>query len=128
MSKGYYVYQVTLKGEVVYVGKGKGNRADHVLSGKSHNYNLNKLYFEHLLLGADLPVVEKVKYFSNEESALGFEAYMIRELLPIYIIFRVKILQSQYQRVTSKVRILLYPFLKLLKILKNIWYICIKVI
>ena len=80
----YYVYQVTLGDEVVYIGKGKGERYNHVLSGKSHNYNLNKLYFEHLLLGADLPVVDLVGHFYNSEDALKYETYLIRDLLPTY--------------------------------------------
>lgn len=80
----YYVYQVTLGNEVVYIGKGKGDRYNHVLSGKSHNYNLNKLYFEHLLLGADLPVVDLVGHFYNSKDALKYETYLIRDLLPTY--------------------------------------------
>ena len=78
----YYVYKVFLKDEVIYVGKGQGDRSKHVLSGKSHNVKLNEYYFKHKLLGEMLPFVKKVKYFEEECEALQYETYLIRDLLP----------------------------------------------
>ena len=78
----YYVYTVSMGEEIIYVGKGKDDRFKHVLSGKSHNFKLNKFYFEHLLLSKPLPVVEIVEYFPNEIKALKYEKFLISEYLP----------------------------------------------
>lgn len=82
MTKKFYVYKVFLKDEVIYVGKGQGSRCQHVLSGKSHNAKLNEYYYRHTLLGDECPVVKKVKYFEDDELALKYESYLIRDLLP----------------------------------------------
>lgn len=81
-EEDYYVYKVLLKGEVIYVGKGKGRRSRHVLSGKSHNFKLNEYYFRHTLLDEPCPVVKKVKFFKEEDKALQYETYLIKDLLP----------------------------------------------
>ncbi len=82
MNNKYYVYKVFLNKEVIYVGKGQGSRSSHVLSGKSHNSKLNEYYFRHKLLGEDLPFVKKVRFFEEEEEALNYETYLIKDLLP----------------------------------------------
>lgn len=82
MSEQYYVYEVKIGDEVVYVGKGRGDRYLHATSGKSHNFKLNKFYFEHLLLSKPLPVVEIVEYFPTEIKALRHEKFLISEYLP----------------------------------------------
>lgn len=68
--------------EVIYVGKGQGSRSNHVLSGKSHNAKLNEYYYKHVLLGEDLPFVKKVRFFDEEDEALRYETYLIKDLLP----------------------------------------------
>ncbi len=78
----YYVYQVSISDEVVYVGKGKGGRYKHATSGKSHNFKLNKYYFEHLLLGKEQPRVDIVARFEHEYQALKYEKFLISDLLP----------------------------------------------
>lgn len=78
----YYVYQVSISDEVVYVGKGKGSRYKHATSGKSHNFKLNKYYFEHLLLGKEQPRVDIVAWFEEEYQALKYEKFLISDLLP----------------------------------------------
>ena len=45
-EKLYEVYEVSYKGVPVYIGSGEqGVRSKHVKSGKSHNVNLNQLFF-----------------------------------------------------------------------------------
>lgn len=81
-DKKFYVYKVFLEDEIIYIGKGQGNRSSHVLSGKSHNAKLNEYYYKHTLLGEPSPVVKKDAYFEEECSALKYESYLIRDLLP----------------------------------------------
>lgn len=45
IENNYIVYEVKYKDELVYIGSGKTGREQHVLSGKSNNVNLNRLYF-----------------------------------------------------------------------------------
>lgn len=79
----FYVYTVSVKGAVVYVGKGKGDRINHVTSGYSHNYGLNELYFRHKLLGEDLPSIE-IEYCISEKIALSLELLKIKQYNPEY--------------------------------------------
>lgn len=44
--KKSYVYVCMYNGEPVYVGKGKGDRDTHCLSGRSSSSGLNKLFFD----------------------------------------------------------------------------------
>lgn len=46
VNEGYYLYVCYYNGVPVYVGKGKGDRWIHCLSGKSSNAKINQLYFE----------------------------------------------------------------------------------
>jgi hypothetical protein len=82
VSEQYYVYEVKIGDEVVYVGKGRGDRYLHATSGKSHNFKLNRFYFEHLLLSNPLPTVEIVAHFHNETRALKYEKFLISHHLP----------------------------------------------
>ena len=46
MSKKYYVYcAYGINDEVLYIGKGSGNRYQHCSSGASANRDLNRYYF-----------------------------------------------------------------------------------
>lgn len=57
----YYVYHAYgLNGELLYVGKGSGDRYKHCNSGVSHCFELNRYFFEY---GADSIHVEIEKYF-----------------------------------------------------------------
>lgn len=64
------------------MGKGKGGRYKHALSGKSHNFKLNKYYFEYLLLNKQEPCVDIVAWFEEEQKALRYEKFLISYLLP----------------------------------------------
>lgn len=78
----YYVYHVLLEDEVVYVGKGCGDRYKHPLSGKSHNKYLNELYFRHSLLEEAIANVVKVRDNLEEDVAYRIEREYIQDLLP----------------------------------------------
>jgi hypothetical protein len=73
----YYVYFAKIGEEVVYIGKGKGDRSDHVNSGTSHNYYLNQAHFQGVLMD-----VQIYMHFDCEVDALTCEAAMIKELKP----------------------------------------------
>lgn len=68
----FYVYVCKVDGVAVYVGKGKGNRWKHCLSGKSHNRKLN----EAVILGKDVSV-ELLKEGMSESEALSLENSII---------------------------------------------------
>lgn len=73
----YYVYFVYHKNEIVYIGKGNGNRYKHVTSGKSHVSGLNNLHFA----GEDL----KVEFYledADENVALNVETDCIKKFKP----------------------------------------------
>lgn len=44
-QKIYYVYVAKHENEILYIGKGKGNRYFHANNGKSHILELNRLFF-----------------------------------------------------------------------------------
>lgn len=47
MSKKYYVYcAYGINNEVLYIGKGSGNRYQHCSSGASANRDLNRYYLD----------------------------------------------------------------------------------
>lgn len=72
-----YVYIVTVLGEVVYVGYGKGNRYRHTISGKSTSKELNRLYF------ANAPMItEIVANGLDRKSAQQLEKTLIAKHKP----------------------------------------------
>lgn len=70
----YYVYVCKLDGVPIYVGKGKGQRYLHCISGMSGNSYLNKAYFE---CGAERMSVTKVLDDLTEKQALEKEKTLI---------------------------------------------------
>ena len=82
-SPKHYIYQATKDGEVVYIGKGVGNRVNHLKSGRSHVYHANECYF----LGVPFNV-EIVEYFDSRLGALSKEAELIFQIKPIWNIDR----------------------------------------
>ena len=65
----YYVYKATgLNNEILYIGKGGGDRYKHCNSGISHCFELNRYFFEY---GTDSIHVEIEKYFETNEDALN---------------------------------------------------------
>ncbi len=73
----YYVYIAKIGEEVVYIGKGSGRRLEHVNSGTSNNYYLNKAHFEGVVMD-----VEMAETFELEQDALDREAALIAEHNP----------------------------------------------
>lgn len=73
----YYVYIARIGEEIVYIGKGSGKRLEHVNSGTSHNYYLNKAHFEGVVM--DVQITEE---FELEKDALEREAQLIEECKP----------------------------------------------
>lgn len=82
MSK-YYVYVAYgVEEEVLYVGKGSGERYRHCLFGGSTNPDINRYYFQNGEFGSI--TVKKVKYFETDEEALEHEKYLIKTLKPLF--------------------------------------------
>lgn len=72
MGKLYYVYIVYSEGNPVYVGKGKGGRFRHTISGKSSCLELNRDYFNGKYIEV-LIVEDRLE----EDAALSTEAWWI---------------------------------------------------
>lgn len=67
----YYVYQAFVEGELKYIGKGKGNRAEHCYSGKSSCSELNR----------DFHAGKNIVVTKYEENLLESEAQIIESNL-----------------------------------------------
>ena len=81
--KKYYVYHAYSKfGELLYVGKGTGERYRHCLNGASHVKALNRFFFNNGENGSI--VVRIVRYFDNSEDALYSESCDIETLKPAF--------------------------------------------
>jgi DNA-binding MarR family transcriptional regulator len=76
-TKPYYVYVCRLNGIPVYVGKGKGPRLLHCISGTSSNQQLNQALFEY---GADALSVDKIHENLSDEEAMTLERETINSL------------------------------------------------
>jgi hypothetical protein len=68
----YYVYQCEVEGVVRYIGKGKGDRSYHCISGKSSCAELNRDFHE----GKDMVVTKLFKNIS-EFNAIEIESQLI---------------------------------------------------
>lgn len=77
MPKGYYIYCAVINEEVVYVGMGKGYRCEHINSGISQCYHLNKAHFE-----GDVFNIFILHEGLTEEGAKGMELEEIRRMAP----------------------------------------------
>lgn len=66
--KKSYVYVCTHNGDPVYVGKGKGDRDTHCLSGRSSSSRLNKLFFD--TGGVGMNVKRVFENISSEEASV----------------------------------------------------------
>ena len=79
----HYVYVAYGKdGDVLYVGKGIGDRYKHCDSGISSNYLLNRHHFNSSYNGG--MIVDIVKTFDNDTDALIYEKELIFKLDPLY--------------------------------------------
>lgn len=76
----WYVYIGYLEDQVVYVGKGSGNRLNHLNSGISSSYAANQNHF----LGETPVNTIKHASFMDEVEAFLFESKLIIELNPLW--------------------------------------------
>lgn len=77
----HYVYGVKHKGEIVYVGKGVGRRYLHTCNGRSHNKELNRIYF---CEGEKVEVFIILSGITDSKQAQRLEKEFILELNPKY--------------------------------------------
>lgn len=78
----YYVYVLKYRNKTLYVGYGKGDRIDHVLSGTSHNKALNTFVaFGFNDKDTDL---NKIICGLTEKQARNIEAALIDNLKPLF--------------------------------------------
>ena len=81
--KKYYVYHAYgVNNELLYVGKGSGERWKHCNSGVSSNKQLNRYYFQN---GEGDCIKTKIEsYFDTEEEALHYEKSSIKVNKPMF--------------------------------------------
>ena len=92
MNKEYYVYGAYgLHGELLYIGKGSGNRYQHCNSGISSNKALNRYYFANGE-GACIKVRKLHTNLTNSEAS-RLETLEIKSLQPLFNIVGVPCLQ-----------------------------------
>ena len=76
----YYVYKATgLNNEILYIGKGGGDRYKHCNSGISHCFHLNEYFFKN---GSESINTKIVREFDCEIEALEYEKVCIQTLKP----------------------------------------------
>jgi len=68
----HYVYAVFVEKKLKYIGKGKGNRFEHGVSGCSHVFGLNECYFQGKLIEVGI-----VRDGLSDESACSLEVDLI---------------------------------------------------
>lgn len=76
----YVVYEVTYKDKIVYIGSGIRSRADHPVSGKSNNVELNRLYFT----DPENLKVTIIREGLTKEESLEMEKGFIMATEPVY--------------------------------------------
>ena len=83
MSKKYYVYcAYGVNNEILYIGKGSGNRYQHCNNGASANKDLNRYYFTN---GEEGSIIVKIlHHFDDDKTALRCEKDLIIKHKPLY--------------------------------------------
>lgn len=82
----YIVYEVLHNGIPVYIGSGEIGRHLHAKSGKSHNSDLNELYFN----DPDNIVVQILREDLSKEESLELEKEYIQAIHPKFNIVHTK--------------------------------------
>ena len=78
----FYVYKATgLNNEILYIGKGGGDRYKHCNSGISHCFHLNEYFFKN---GSESINTKIVREFDCEIEALEHEKVCIQTLKPMF--------------------------------------------
>ena len=74
----FIIYEVLFNGRPIYIGSGKPDRYLHARSGKSHNPELNKLFFSN----PDKLVVQILRDGLTKEESLEIEKEYIQAIQP----------------------------------------------
>lgn len=88
----YYVYIVTVDGEIRYVGKGSKDRYKHAVSGASSVPQLNKDFFE----GKEIVVYKFCYRETSEEAELAEREYISSLLYDGYDLYNKKVTSLPY--------------------------------
>lgn len=81
LGKFYVYHAYGMNNELLYVGKGSGERWKHCNSGVSSNKQLNRYYFQN---GEGDCIKTQIKaYFDTEEEALHYEKASIKDSKPV---------------------------------------------
>lgn len=89
----WYVYVGKYGDRVVYIGKGRGTRYNHLNSGISSCYAANKTHFDGGVIEVDV-----VSYFESSQEALEYEKKLIVELEPDWNVVFSKTEQAMLKR------------------------------
>ena len=78
----YYIYQLTYRNIVLYIGSGCKDRIDHVMSCSSHNQYLNRFF----ALGyvSDDITLEKTHQNLSKQDSLDMERELIKNKQPLF--------------------------------------------
>ena len=79
----FNVYELRYNDVCLYVGCGKGKRIDHVLSGTSHNFYLNK-FVSIGYLKEDIVLHKIYEGVTTKEKVLEIESEFIYKLKPLF--------------------------------------------
>lgn len=82
MNRFYVYHAYGVSGELLYVGKGSGERYKHCSSGVSSKKNLNRYYFQNG--EGECITTSIVEYFDTEVEALCYEKYSIELNRPTF--------------------------------------------
>ena len=79
IEEEYIVYSAVLEGKVLYIGSGGIGREQHLLSGCSHLYEINKMHFSGIF-----PDVKILKTFKSKAEARNYEQFLIQKYNPCF--------------------------------------------
>lgn len=80
-------------GEIVYIGKGQGDRMRHPFTGRSHSAELNRLHFEGVPL-----VAEALEINLDNRQATISEALLIEKFNPRFNVTRPPVIRKGWKR------------------------------
>ena len=75
----YYIYQGYAGGDLVYIGKGSGDRYKHLTSGTSSSIKANEAFFKKVYVYTEI-----IATGLTEENALLIEKLLIKQHKPLW--------------------------------------------